>query len=192
MSSSRNAERIAKCSTVVISSRRDGSAIQACSSRSSDDCPNRTKSTSGAGPRARRNTVPRRRGAPAARGRRRTCTTPRPAGAGELRVTVRPVHDPARDELGVGDDDGDVVAGHDLRRAHADRAHVPVDVADRHLIPDGDGALDEQDDARDEIAREVLEAEPTPTLRMPATTARPGEVDVERLERENRARARTA
>jgi hypothetical protein len=67
---------------------------------------------------------------------------------------VRPVHHPARDELGIGYDDGDVVVGQDLCRPHIDGPDVPVDVADRHLIPDGDGALDEEDDARDEVARE--------------------------------------
>ena len=194
MPSSRNAARIAKCSVVVISSRRSGSAIQACSSRSERRLPEahevhvgrRVLEHLGTSCRDAEQHLPHVLDVGPVRHADRQAQA-------QLRIAVRPVHDPTRDELGVGHDDRDVVAGHDLRRAHVDRPDVTVDVTDGHLITHGDGTLDQQDEARDEVAREVLEAESDAHAQDARHDGQPGEVDVRAVSSAKRsASARTA
>ena len=78
---------------------------------------------------------------------------------GAERVAVRPVEHAAGDQLGVRHDQAGAVEGLDLGRAHADAAHVALLVADDDAVADLDRALDQQDEPRDEVVDDRLQAE---------------------------------
>jgi len=76
-----------------------------------------------------------------------------------LGIAVAPVHHGVGDELGVGDDDGDVVVGDHGGAAGADLAHGAGHLAHFHAVADLNGPLEKEDDAADEVFRDVLEPE---------------------------------
>ena len=92
---------------------------------------------------------------------------------GAERVAVRPVEHAARDQLRVGNDQAGAVERLDLGGAHADAAHQALLIADDDAVADPDRALDEQNEARDEIdRRSTRRPKPMPTDSAPATMAR--------------------
>ena len=62
------------------------------------------------------------------------------------------------DELGVGHDDGGFVVGLNLGGAHADAADVADLVTDTHAVAELHGALGQQNQARDKVLRDGLQA----------------------------------
>ena len=72
---------------------------------------------------------------------------------------MRPVEHAAGDQLGVGNDQAGAVEGLDLGGAHADAAHEALLVADDDAVADLDRPLDQQDQARDEVVDDRLQAE---------------------------------
>ena len=63
------------------------------------------------------------------------------------------------DQGGVGDDHLGALEGAHGAGADADAAHLAADLPDLHRVADLDGALEEQDEAGDEVVHHVLEAE---------------------------------
>ena len=78
---------------------------------------------------------------------------------GAERVAVRPVEHAARDQLGVRHDQARAIEGLDLGGAHADAAHEALLVADDDAVADLDRPLDQQDQPRDEVVDDRLQAE---------------------------------
>ena len=62
------------------------------------------------------------------------------------------------DELGVGDDDGRFVIGLNLGGTHADAANVAHLIANAYPVAQLYGALGQQDQARDKVLRNGLQA----------------------------------
>ena len=63
------------------------------------------------------------------------------------------------DEFRVGHDDGGAVAQLDLGGAHVDAAHIALGVAQHHPVAHFHGPLCQQDQARDEVLHDGLQAE---------------------------------
>ncbi len=72
---------------------------------------------------------------------------------------MRLVDHAAGDQLRIRDDQARAVEGLDLGRAHADAADVALLIAGNDPVADFDRPLDQQDEARDEIVDDRLEAE---------------------------------
>ena len=63
------------------------------------------------------------------------------------------------DERAVGDDDGDLVARDDVRRAKPDVFDRAERAADAHEVAVTNGLLEQQNEAADEVLRDVLQTE---------------------------------
>jgi hypothetical protein len=74
-------------------------------------------------------------------------------------VVVLPVDDILGNELRVRHDDGDVVVGQHLGAARADLDDVALDLVDFDAVADLDRPLEHDDQAAEEIAHHVLQAE---------------------------------
>ena len=66
-------------------------------------------------------------------------------------------HD-AGDQVRVRHDNGRAVEGLDLGRAHVDPAHIAFAVAHDHEVADADRPLPQEDQARDEVVDDGLQA----------------------------------
>ena len=75
------------------------------------------------------------------------------------RVAIGPVRHRRIDELLVRHDHGDVVVRDDHRAARPDFLHLPGHARDFDPIADRDRAFRQDDEAADEIARDILQAE---------------------------------
>jgi len=80
---------------------------------------------------------------------------------GTIRETLSPAHD---------------------GRAHVDRDHVAFGVADLHAVANLHGTLDEGDQPRDEVRREVLQAEADAEREQPEDEPERGEVEPDHLQ----------
>jgi hypothetical protein len=81
---------------------------------------------------------------------------------GRQRTWPAPVHYAFRDKLGVGYDDGHVLVGDEGRRAGRDLCDFPNASRDLDAVSYPDRALKQQDEAAEEVARDVLQTEPEP------------------------------
>jgi len=97
-------------------------------------------------------------------------------------VAVAPVGDGVGDEVGVGDDDGDVVVGDDGGAAEVDVGDLAGDAADFDAVSDGDGPFREDDQSADEVADDVLEAEPDADAERAEDDGEGAEVEVDEFE----------
>ena len=102
-------------------------------------------------------------------------------------VLVRPVHEGAGYEVGVGQDDAFVVEGGDGQRAHADALDRAFVVADGDDVAVAQGALDEQQDAADEVVGNRLHAEADPDTERTGEDGEGGEVNADDAQREEEA-----
>jgi len=76
-----------------------------------------------------------------------------------LPVRQGPVGDLVGDQVRVGNDDLGAAPGADRARAHPDSPDLAPDVSHLHRVARLDGALERQDQARDEVVHHVLQAE---------------------------------
>ena len=84
-----------------------------------------------------------------------------------------------RDELGVGHDHRGAVGHLDFRGSHVDPTDVPLDPRQAHPVPHLDRTLSEQDQARDKVLHDLLQAK-TDTHRQGADhPGEAGEVDAQ-------------
>ena len=74
-------------------------------------------------------------------------------------IAVREVDHRLRDQLGVGHDKAGAPECFDLGRPHGDAAHVALALLDGDPVADLDRTLDQQDQSRDEIVDDRLQAE---------------------------------
>ena len=102
-------------------------------------------------------------------------------------VLVRPVHEGAGDEVGVRQDDAFVVEGGDGQRAHADALDRAFVVADGDDVAVAQGALNQQQDAADEVVGNRLHAEADPDTERTGEDGEGGEVDADDAQREEEA-----
>ena len=72
------------------------------------------------------------------------------------RISVRPVGDGLIDELGVGNDDGNVVVGDDCSGAEVDVDDVALDILDGNPIVDPNRLLEQEDQSRHEVGDDIL------------------------------------
>jgi hypothetical protein len=78
----------------------------------------------------------------------------------DARIFVAPIGDALSDEISVWDDDGNVVIGDHGGAAQADLADLSGYATDFDSVADGNGPLGENNEAADEVADDILQAEP--------------------------------
>ena len=96
-----------------------------------------------------------------------------------------PVRDGLRDELGVGNDQVDVVVGPDQGRARTDLGDVSGHLADLDAVADLDRPLDQEDQARHEVLGDVLQAEADAHADRAAEDGERRGIDAQGLERDD-------
>src|SRR4029077_3046060 len=75
------------------------------------------------------------------------------------RVAMRPVQHASRDQLRIGNDQAGAIEGLDFGGTHRDAAPQSLLVADDDPVTDLDWSLDQQNQARDKIVNDRLQAE---------------------------------
>src|SRR5581483_11040824 len=98
------------------------------------------------------------------------------------RVFIRPVDHPGADEVGVGNDDDDVVGGEDRRRADLDFMDIAGGLADGDPVADLHRPLEEKDDPRDEVGGDVLKAEPDSDAEQPRDDRQARQIEADELQ----------
>jgi len=102
-------------------------------------------------------------------------------------VGVTPIGHSGGDELGIRNDDGNVVVGDDRGRPYRDVHDIAGDRADFDAVADFDGAFDEKDEPADEIIGDVLQAEADPDAEGSGQDRHGTQVDAGRLEDHDQA-----
>lgn len=102
-------------------------------------------------------------------------------------VGVTPIGHYGGDELGIRNDDGDVVVGDNRSGPQCDIDDIAGDRADFDAIADFDGAFDEKEEPADEIIGDVLQAEADPDAEGSGQDRHGTQVDTGRLENYDQA-----
>ena len=101
-------------------------------------------------------------------------------------VAAGVVGDRVRHQIGIGHDDFGPVEGLDPGGAHRDVAHRAVLAVHLDPVAFRDRPFDQQDDARDEVLHDVLQAETDPDRKRTGDHRQSGQVDARRRNRDDR------
>src|ERR1051325_6554925 len=99
-------------------------------------------------------------------------------------ISVTPVDDTGGNEFGIRHDDRDVVIGDNGGAARLDLDDIAFQTAHIDAVTDLDGTLDENDDATDEIADDILQTNPQPQPERARQKCQAAKVDAHDLERD--------
>src|SRR6266487_4221145 len=95
----------------------------------------------------------------------------------DSRIAIMPICHRRVDEFRVRHDHSDIVAGHNDGAARANLLHLTRDARNFDAVADGDGSFGQNDQAANEIARDILQSKATPDADRPRKNGERAEMD---------------